>query len=56
LRVNRAVLQRLDDRALNFRGGAPVRLDGAGIGDGDVAVVVDGLVRNDDIVAGPNTG
>ena len=56
LRLDRAVLDFLDDLVLDFDIGAPGGADHAGEGNGDVAVVVDGLIGKGDEIARPRAG
>ena len=54
LRLDRAVLEGRDNGVLHLDLGASARADGTRIGDRDVAVDVDGLVRNGDEIARPD--
>ena len=56
LRLNRAVLESFDNFVLNFNLGATSGANVTGIGNGNIALVVDGLIGNGDEIASPVSG
>src|SRR5262249_40425164 len=56
LRLDSAVLDSVDDVVLDFAVGPPGGLHETRIGDADIAVVINGLVRNGNEVTGTNAG